>query len=51
MDDLDDITEKELLLEIFRQVRWIGRFLAVMTCLAILGAGLAVLLSVAESTP
>ena len=43
MDDLDDITEKELLLEIFRQVRWIGRFLAVVGVLAILLGGIAVL--------
>ncbi len=44
-DDLDEVTEKEILLEIFREVRWIGRYLAVLgilTILAIGGAGLVV---------
>jgi hypothetical protein len=35
LDD-DDPTEKEILLEIYREVRWIGRFLAVASVLAIL---------------
>lgn len=45
MDELHDVTEKELLLEIYREVRWIGRFLAVVTVLGILVIGAAVVLS------
>lgn len=49
MDELDGATEKELLLEIFRQVRWIGHLLAVMVALAVLGAGVTTVLTIAET--
>lgn len=41
MTDEDDPTEKEILLEIYREVRWIGRFLAVCGVLLILAVGYA----------
>lgn len=39
VDALEDVTEKEILLDIFRDIRWIGRYLAVVAFLSLLGAG------------
>jgi len=33
--DDDEPTEKEILLEIYREVRWIGRFLTVVSLLSL----------------
>lgn len=47
--DLDDVTEKELLLEIFRQVRWIARAIAVVLTLTILAVGIAFLIEAKDN--
>lgn len=40
----DEVTEKEILIEIFRQLRWIARVIAVVLSLAIVAIGAGFLL-------
>lgn len=42
-DDLSDPTEREILIEIFRQVRWIARAVTALVVVTILGVGITAL--------